>query len=112
MKLRGVVIIVCLYLIVTTVQAIVDMGRAGNKLTDRENRLSDLKKQQEELFKQKAAVEKPSFLEKAARDQLGLSKPGEEVVVIPPELLIDPTKIASVDATPNWKKWVRLWFWL
>lgn len=107
---RFFVIIFCLYLIVTTVAAIADMSRAGSKLTDREIRLAALKKEQENLLKQKAVTEKPGFWEKVARDQLGLARPGEEIIIIPPELLASPSATVSVDATPNWQKWGKLLF--
>ncbi len=100
---------VCLYLIVTTIKAIADLWRAGDKLTAREGRVAALKAEQEELLRKKAIVENPNYWEKVARDQLGLSKPGEEIIIIPSELLASaPT--ASPDATPNWQKWANLLF--
>lgn len=107
---RLVIIIFCLYLIVTTSKAIVDLWRAGDKLTERENRLNALRQTQENLLREKAAAEKPEYWEKMARDQLGLSKKGEDIVIIPQELLVDNTPVASADNTPNWLKWARLFF--
>jgi len=108
--LRLVIIIFCLYLIVTTAKAIIDLWKAGDKLTQRQQNLSFLKKEQEDLLRQKAAIDNPNYWEEMARDRLGLSKPGEKVIVIPQELLVDQTPVASVDATPNWQKWAKLLF--
>ena len=108
--LRLITIVVCLYLIVTTSKAIVDLWSAGDKLTTRESRVAVLKAQQEELLRKKAAAENPNFWEKVARDQLGLSKPGEEIIIIPQELLADHTVPTTLDNTPNWEKWMRLLF--
>lgn len=107
---RLAVIILALYLIVTTIQSIFDLWKAGDKLTAREKRVEVLKKEQEELLRQKAVVNNPNFWEKVARDQLGLSKPGEEMIIIPQDLLKDNTPIILPDTTPNWRKWTRLIF--
>lgn len=105
-----VAIVICLYLIVTTIKAIADLWRAGDKHTNRQMRVETLKKEQEELLKKKAAASRPGFLEKVAYDQLGMSRPGEEIIIIPQELLVDRTPVIAVDNTPNWQKWVRLLF--
>ncbi|MCL4397981.1 septum formation initiator family protein [Patescibacteria group bacterium] len=106
--LRLATIVVCLYLIVTTIKAIADLWQAGDKLTERENQVTVLSKEREDLLRRKAAVENPNYWEKVARDQLGLSKPGEEIIIIPSQLLVDNTPVATPDATPNWQKWARL----
>ncbi len=107
---RLIIVLIGLYLIVTTIQAIFDLWKAGDKLTQREKRVEVLKKDQENLQRQKAIASNPNFLEKTARDQLGLSKPGEEIIIIPQDLLKDNTPIIPPDTTPNWKKWQRLIF--
>ena len=108
--LRLLAIIFCLYLIVTTVKAIVDLGKAGDKLTEREKRVASLQSEQQNLLRKKAAVNNPNYWEKVARDKLGLSKPGEEVIIIPQELLVDNFPVASQPAIPNWQKWMQLLF--
>lgn len=107
---RLAVIIIGLYLIVTTIQSTFDLFKAGDKLTAREKRVAILKKEQEELLRQKAIVNNPNFLEKTARDQLGLSKPGEEMIIIPGDLLKDNTPVVPSDTTPNWQRWIKLVF--
>lgn len=107
---RLAIIIIGLYLIVTTIQSIFDLFKAGDKLTTREKRVEVLQKEQEELLRQRAIVNNPNFLEKTARDQLGLSKPGEEIIIIPQDLLKDNTPVIPPDTTPNWQKWVKLIF--
>lgn len=102
---RLAMIIIGLYLIVTTIRSTFDLFKAGDKLTAREKRIEVLKKEQEDLLRQKAIVNNFNFLEKTARDQLGLSKPGEEMIIIPQDLLKDNTPIIPPDTTPNWKKW-------
>ncbi len=105
--LRWLIVIICFYLIVTTSQAIVDLWRAGDKLTRREQELAALQSQQQDLLKEKRRVESQEYLEKVARNQLGLSKPGEEVIIVPQDLLARPPTTLP-DTTPNWQKWVKL----
>jgi cell division protein FtsB len=107
-RTKLIIAIICLYLIVTTIQAIFDLWRAGDKQVAREKSLAALRQEQETLLQKKALIETPAYWEKVARDQLGMAKPGEAVVIIPQELLADQAKIATPDASPNWQKWVRL----
>lgn len=108
--LRWVIIVICVYLIVTTLRSIADLWRAADKLTRREQALAALLAERDELQRRKNKVDSPGYLEKVAYDQLGLSKPGEETVIIPEELLKLEVVAASTDATPNWQKWARLLF--
>lgn len=107
---RGLIILLCFYLIVTTIQAIVDLWRADNKQVVREKEVTGLRKAQEGLKREKMLAGTTAYRERIARDQLGMSKPGEEIIIIPAELLIDQTPVASPDARPNWQKWAGL-FW-
>lgn len=103
------IIIFCLYLIVTTIQAIVDLWRAGGKIDKRESALKQLETEQVRLSQEIKEASSPANIEKIARDKLNLARPGEEIIIIPQELLAPP-KEASPDATPNWQKWWRLFF--
>lgn len=106
--LRALTIIVCLYLIITTIQAIVDLWKVGDKELIRQKRISLLLKENQSLLAQKQLTQSQTYWEKIARDDLGMSKKGEEIIIIPDELLKDNTPIVSPDHRPNWRKWVDL----
>lgn len=106
--IRALTIIVCLYLIVTTVQAIADLWKAGDKELERQHRLSALEAQQRLLLAQKNLAQKPEYWEKIARDALGMAKKGEETLIIPDDLLKEETKVVVSDIRPNWRKWLDL----
>jgi cell division protein FtsB len=108
--LRAVVVIVCLYLAVTTVQSIADLWRAGDKVTRREQELGQLLKERDDLLRQQREAQSPLFLERVARDELGMSKPGEKVVVIPQELLLSQEGQSGVVEIPIWRRWIKLLF--
>lgn len=106
--LRAIVVIVCLYLAVTAVQSMADLWRAGDKVTRREQELTQLLKERDDLLRQQREAQSPLFLERVARDELGMSRPGEKVVVIPQQLLLQPVAPSGVVEGPVWKKWVKL----
>lgn len=75
--------------------------------------LSRLQIQNQELKKKLAQVKKPEFLEQQTRDQLGLSKPGETVVVIPAEKIdqvLGLNKKLEEARLPNWLGWWKVFF--
>lgn len=108
--IRLLIIVVCAYLIVTNISGMVDLLKSGDKLTRRENDLAQLTKEQQNLKIREKKAGSINYLEEMAYQKLGLSRPGEEVVIIPQELLADKTPVEVKDNTPNWKKWARLFF--
>ncbi len=105
---RALTIIICLYLIVTTVQAILDLWKVGDKELARQKRITLLLKEQRTLLSKKELTQSQTYWEQIARNDLGMSKKNEEIIVIPDELLKDNTPIFIPDSRPNWKKWVDL----
>ncbi len=88
---------------------------ANQKLTEAKNKILAAQKEQEDLKKKVAEAQSPEFIEKQARDKLGLAKEGETVVVLPdPQTLklLAPSheKEEIFLPDPNWKKWAKLFF--
>ena len=106
--IRFLIIIVCLYLIVTTVQAIADLWKAGDKEVERQKNLAALQAQQQKLLAEKSKAQTQEYWEKIARNELGMSRPGEQVLVVPKDLLKDNTVAVTPDVRPNWQKWLDL----
>ncbi|MBI3887729.1 septum formation initiator family protein [Candidatus Microgenomates bacterium] len=102
------IILFSVYLIVTTTKAIFDLWKAGDKLVSRQNKLNQLQTQRDNLMREKAKIDSPLYLEEIARDKLGMSKEGENVIIIPKELLVDNSKKQVEAEIPNWKKWINL----
>lgn len=69
-------------------------------------------KNENQILKQKLSqTNSSSFVEEQARDNLFLSKPGEQNVLIPNELLIGSNSAKPIEeAVPNWRKWWDLFF--
>lgn len=106
--LRLLIIIICLYLAFTTAQGIIGYLSSGEKVTRREKALSLLEKKRNDLLRKEKQLLGEEYLEKTAYDELGMSKPGEKMFIIPKELLAVETPKIFVDNTPNWRKWVNL----
>lgn len=88
---------------------------ANQKLAEAKNKILAAQKEQEDLKRKVAEAQSPEFIEKQARDKLGLAKEGEIVVILPdPQTLklLAPTheKEETFLPDPNWKKWMKLFF--
>ncbi len=106
--IRVLIIVICLYLAFTTIQGTVGLFSAGEKVTRRESELAKLMEEKRKLEIKEKQIGSKEFLDQVAYDQLGLSKPGEKVIIIPKELLADNSSKVVVVDEPNWKKWVEL----
>lgn len=87
--------------------------QAENRLRQETEDLAKLEKKNAELKRRLAEVQGISFLEEQARDKLNFSRPGEAIVIIPPEeiekILKLEQKLPEVKY-PHWQGWLRL-FW-
>ncbi len=109
-------------LLIVVLAIIISMGRNALGLFDRRDqikeareRVEELEREQAQLLELKEKVESPEFVEKEAREKLGLAKPGEVVVVLPSEDILRrlAPKIEEeefVEALPIWKRWARMFF--
>lgn len=79
-------------------------------LSERQQVLSQLQVKQAQLQQKLNEATSPAFIEQAARDKLGLVKPGETVVIM------DKTQNAALGTQehgidlPSWKQWWKLFF--
>ncbi len=102
-----IILIAGLFLIVNLTRSIKELLDAGNRTKEAENQLAELKNQNDNLKKNLSEVESPSYLEKMAREKLGLAREGEVVVIMPsPQETV--SSVISQENLPNWKKWLSL----
>jgi hypothetical protein len=67
-----------------------------------------LESEQKKLADQQVYVQSPYYLEKVARDELHLSKPGETVVIVPDSQQLGNSanqQSQEVKEKTNWQKW-------
>lgn len=85
---------------------VVRLVRVGQEVKQVENELAGAQKRNEELKKEFQYVQSDEFVEKEAREKLGLGKPGETVLIIPKE---EPSYAKATEGKPNWWKWYELY---
>lgn len=84
---------------------------ASKRVEEQANRVTRLTEKNNQLKKQLVQAQTPDAIEKIARDQLNLSKPGETIVVIPDELItkvLEEAKPKEEPKIPNWQGWLKL----
>ena len=104
--------LLCVYL-TTNISKILS---ANGKISKAEQNLKTFQKENYELRQELQEVQKGQFLEKQARDKLGLAKEGEVVLVLPGREIIKKANhdyqkpVETADVLPNWQKWLKLIF--
>jgi cell division protein FtsB len=111
-KKRGGLFILVLGLVVAVRLGsnVVKLYKSGGRLTEQEAKLVEVKKENKELKARLAQVQSSEFMEREAREKLGLGKEGEVVVIIPEkETESVKNKTQTQDDEPHWVKWRKLY---
>lgn len=113
-NLKSWFVIGLLVLIITgLVKSLIDFSTTRDRFVEAEKEVQELEREKEELQSQLTLEDEEYVTEKELRDALGLSRPGEVVVVIPEDLLEETLsqrqelKQLNIDQT-NWQKWIQL----
>jgi len=82
------------------------------EVTLREEELKKLKEEQSELKIQLEEITSQEYIERQLRNELGLTKENEIVLVLPPDdILIKLLPVVEeevVEIKPNWRKWAEV----
>ncbi len=87
--------------------------KSSDRLTQALDELYKLEVKNKQLKKELEQVKSPQFLEKQARNKLGLAKEGETVVIIPQEkieAILGLSKKIEDIKLPNPLGWLKLFF--
>lgn len=107
------VIIFQIALIFSLVRGIQLSRRSEVRIASMQETKSKLEEERNKLLEESENVQSPFYLEKVAREELHLSKPGETVVIVPDNQKIGdiaPQKVDLPQEKPNWKKWMSVLF--
>ena len=95
-------------LIISLVRGVQLSRKSAIRIASMEETKAKLIEEREKLKKEEEYVQSEYYLEKVARDELHLSKPGETVVIVPENRVqieeIDKI-VESLVEKPNWMKW-------
>lgn len=112
---RPLALIVCIGLIVSMGRTTISLlGKRG--LVDQEaKKVEELEAEQARLLEIKERVGSDSFIEKEARDKLGLAREGESIVVLPPpevlRRLAPPLEDEEYSQDlPIYERWKKMFF--
>lgn len=106
MVLYGIIIFQVL-LIISLVRGIQLSLRARGRIEGLEKKKEELVQEEKRLKAQEEYVQSPYYLEKVAREELHLAKPGETVVIVPDVSTQYAVRSEQEKAKekPNWQKW-------
>lgn len=106
-------IIVAVFIIYSLINQILDALKSGERLSTEAESLYKLEAKNKELKKKLARIKSLEFIEKEARNKLGLGKPGETVIIIPDEKIkeiLQASASAKEARLPNPLGWWKVFF--
>ena len=115
--IRYLIFAIALFLIVSMGRSTIGfLGKTGT-IDEAQKKVEELEKEQALLLEVKEEVDSLEFVEKEARERLGLAKPGEVVLILPSDEVL--AKLApeiedelKVEELPIYMRWLRLFFGL
>jgi hypothetical protein len=104
---------VLIFLTFSLLGSISRMRDVGSQIDREKDKVDKVKQESEELHKNLEIVKSEEFIEKQLRDNLGLAKEGEIVVILPDTEMVKKfaprqDEEEEVVLSPNWKKWMHL----
>ena len=112
--MRFLIGIICFLLVISLVRNVARTTQMQQTLAEAENSLKELQSKQSNLQQDLSIIESDFYLEKEARNKLGLVKDGEIVIVLPSEDILRKLAHRGVEEAeyeqphPNWRKWLEL----
>jgi cell division protein FtsB len=113
-KIRWIIILVSMFMIISLSRSVVDLWERRKILEVEQKRLTQLEQKHKELEQKLRMVQTPAFVEKEARERLGMAKEGDTVIIMGNSSLPQDTgKESQLDNSPilpYWKRWWRIFF--
>ena len=105
----GFVILLSLILSVRALVTIIDLRARKYTVTERKDAAEVVKRENAVLQQKLEAIASEEYVEKIARDKLGMVKDGESIVLLPDEAKGGSKKEELLKRT-NWQQWWGLFF--
>lgn len=107
---RVVVGLVSLMITISAGRTIIELWRRQDVLKSREQELAVLEEEKKALERTLQDMGSESYVERVARDKLGLVKEGETIVILPGTGDRGPGTENTQENVANWRKWWGLFF--
>lgn len=106
-----IIVVTSLFIINNLVKSIYSLWQKQDLIVKVKQAVEKEKKKNLQLKQQLISIKSPEFVEQEARDKLFLSKPGEQIIILPspnppPQLY----KTVEKGSQPAWRKWWNLFF--
>jgi len=105
------IVLILLFIINGLLHSIYDLWHKQDLLTSAQKDLERAQMQNQKLKGELSYAQTPQFIEEQAHDKLFLVKPGEQEVLMSPDLKNQNQTSKPVQQNiPNWQKWLNLFF--
>lgn len=106
------VVLASLFISNNLIRSINNLWQKQYLVTEAREELASEKNEYERLKDQLERVKRQDFVEEEARNKLFLVQPGEQIVLVPQEILTATAGAASTpkSALPHWKEWLQHFF--
>ena len=109
--IRLIIGVVSLFVAVGLVRSIVDHWHKRTIVSERQEALRREEEQNRELIAKLEEATSAAFIEREAREKLGLVKEGDTIVLLDKSQTSSSNDQTSTeDSAPSWKKWWKLFF--
>lgn len=113
-KIRWIVIFVSIFTIISLSRSVVDLWERRTIVEQEQRRLREFEKKHEDLTQKLQIVQTPEFVEREARERLGMAKEGETIILLDGSSLPDDTgkeiQVDNAPTLPYWKRWWQVFF--
>ena len=82
--------------------------KSGEQVRLAESQVQQAEAENQSLKQKLAQIDNPEFIEKEAREKLGMAKEGETILILPTQNKVDSGQL-TVDSDPSWKQWWDLY---
>jgi cell division protein FtsB len=109
---RVIIVVLGLGFIVKLTGDFLHLLRANQQIKTAEEKVLKLEEKNRELSEKYQYFQSKEFIEEEARNKLNMAKPGETIVVLPPNLseFMNHSRTKNEVSLPNWRKWWNLFF--
>ena len=108
---RLIILLGSLALVVSLPRSLLNLWKRRDLIFERQEVLRKTQTENQRLRQLLAEVTSQAYIEKAAREKLGLVKPGETVVLVPKsQSLGTGEETKPEEKLTNWQRWWRLFF--
>ncbi|MBI2268618.1 MAG: septum formation initiator family protein [Candidatus Blackburnbacteria bacterium] len=110
---KGRILIVLVVLAtISAVHSTTQLWGKGNAIEEAKKRLAEAEREQQVLLEAKKSINSPGFVEREAREKLGLARPDETIVVLPSEDVLkklaprEDSEELFLEILPIWRRWL------